>query len=92
MHIHARKGKRGKKNSPRSGVTCMYLYLYGSVDAALGKLESKKPEPYLPDLTSYCCWAIAKVQLGVRTCMKKAGYNPSLTCINIRAKHVIRGM
>lgn len=64
--------------------------LYGSVDAALGKLESKKSGIYLPDLTSYCCWAIAKVKLGVhrRYVHGKAGYNPSLTCINIRARHV----
>lgn len=38
----------------------MYFVLYGSVDAALGKLESK-----IAGMTSYCCWAIAKVQLGV---------------------------
>lgn len=58
--------KEKEKNSPRSGVTCMYFVLYGSVDAALGKLESKKAGIYLFSLTSYyCCWAIAKVQLGV---------------------------
>lgn len=40
--------------------------LYGSVDAALGKLESKIAGIYYLSLTSfYCCWAIAKVKLAV---------------------------
>lgn len=93
--MHARKGKsKKKKNSPGSGVTCMYFVLYGSVDAALGKLESKKAGIYL-SLTSFT--AVGRlprsnlVYIG-GTCMRKAGYNPSLTCINIRAKHVRGGM
>lgn len=36
-----------------------------SVDAALGKLESKKAGIYLSLTSYYCCWAIAKVKLGV---------------------------
>lgn len=61
--MHARKGKRKKL----SEIWCdMHVFvLYGSVDAALGKLESEKAGIYL-SLTSYlCCWAIAKVKLGV---------------------------
>lgn len=64
--MHARKGKK-QKSKKLSEIWCdMHVFvLYRSVDAALGKLESKKAGIYLPDFTSYCCWAIAKVQLGV---------------------------
>lgn len=57
--MHARKGKKSKKLSE---IWCdMHVFvLYGSVNAALGKLESK-----IAGMTSYCCWAIAKVKLGV---------------------------
>lgn len=86
--MHARKGKRGKKKLSEIWCDMHVFVLYVSVDAALGKLESKIAGIYLSLTSYYCCWAIAKVKLGGRTCMKKAGYNPSPTCINIRARHV----
>lgn len=62
--MHARKGKRGKKKLSEIWCDMHVFVLYGSVDAALGKLESKKPE-YTSLTSSYCCWAIAKVKLDV---------------------------
>lgn len=62
----------------------------------LGKLESKKSRNIPTSLTSFT--AVGRlprsnlVYIG-GTCMKRqARYNPSLTCINIRAKHVRGGM
>lgn len=63
--MHARKGKRKKKKLSEIWCDMHVFVLYGSVDAPLGKLESKKAGIYLSLTSYYCCWAIAKVKLGV---------------------------
>lgn len=69
--------EKEKEKKKLSEIWCdMHVFvLYGSVDAALGKLESKKSRNIPTSLTSYyCCWAIAKVKLGVhRRCVHEKG-------------------
>lgn len=54
----------------------------------LGRLESKKAGIYLSLTSLLLLLGDCQGQTWWTYVHGKAGYNPSLTCINIRAKHV----
>lgn len=74
--MHARKGKRGKKKLSEIWCDMHVFVLYGSVDAALGKLESKKSRniPPWPLITAVGRLPRSNLMYIGGTCMKKAGY------------------